>query len=191
MFTIARAIAWGRGTALLTVLGNALGMLTLSVFIALGLGPLLQKSDLLLKSVQILGGLYLIYLGVDALRHRHEHVDDMVKVEETKPSAFNIVRQGFTVGVLNPKALVFFSAVFPQFVEPESGSVRNQLLLFGLIFAILSFLLDGMWGVIVGSSRDWFVTSRNRLVVLRTAGGVVMVILGVLVIIPVLIQLAK
>jgi len=189
MFTIARAIAWGRGTAVLTALGNALGMLSLSIVIALGLGPLLQRSQVLLESVQVLGGLYLIYLGYDALRHRHEHVDDMVRVEEVKPSLFNLIRQGFMVGVLNPKALVFFSAVFPQFVEPQAGSVTLQLLLFGAIFAIMSFLLDGMWGFIVGSSRDWFVTSRNRLVVLRTAGGCVMVFLGILVIIPVLIHL--
>ena len=132
MFTIARAIAWGRGTAVLTALGNALGMLSLSIVIALGLGPLLQRSQVLLESVQVLGGLYLIYLGYDALRHRHEHVDDMVRVEEVKPSLFNLIRQGFMVGVLNPKALVFFSAVFPQFVEPQAGSVTLQLLLFGV-----------------------------------------------------------
>jgi threonine/homoserine/homoserine lactone efflux protein len=57
--------------------------------------------------------------------------------------------------------------------------------MFGVIFAILSFLLDGMWGVLVGSSRDWFVTSKNRLVVLRTIGAFVMMALGVGVIVPV------
>jgi threonine/homoserine/homoserine lactone efflux protein len=108
MFVIARAVAWGRLTAWLTALGNALGMLLLAVFIAVGLGPLLQRSELLLIVVQVLGGIYLIYLGIDALRHRQAHADDMVKVEEVKPSNFQILRQGFTVGVLNPKALVFF-----------------------------------------------------------------------------------
>lgn len=186
MFTIARAVAWGRLTAILTALGNAFGMLLLSVFIALGLGPLLQRSELLLQVVQVIGGLYLIYLGIDAYRHREEHADDMVKIEETKPSNFQIMREGFTVGALNPKALVFFSAVFPQFVDATLGSITVQLLLFGLIFAVLSFLLDGTWGFLVGSSRDWFVTSRNRLVTLRTIGAVVMMVLGVAVIIPVI-----
>jgi len=111
MFVIARAVAWGRITAVLTALGNALGMLLLSVFIAIGLGPLLQRSELLLMVVQVLGGLYLIHLGIDAYRHRQEHADDMIKIEEVKPSNFQILRQGFTVGALNPKALVFFSAV--------------------------------------------------------------------------------
>lgn len=188
MFVIARAVAWGRVTAVLTALGNAFGMLLLSVFIAVGLGPLLQKSELLLVLVQVLGGIYLIHLGIDAYRHRHEHADDMIKIEEVKPSNFQILRQGFTVGALNPKALVFFSAVFPQFVDAESGSITIQLLVFGIIFAVLSFLLDGMWGLLVGSSRDWFVTSKNRLVVLRVIGAVVMMALGIGVIVPVLFE---
>ena len=191
MFVIARAVAWGRMTALLTALGNALGMLLLSVFIAVGLGPLLQRYDLLLIVVQVLGGMYLIHLGIDAWRHKQEHADDMVKIEEVKPSNYQILRQGFTVGALNPKALVFFSAVFPQFVDPDVGSITIQLLIFGAIFTALALVLDGTWGVLVGSSRDWFVTSRNRLVFLRTVGAVVMMALGVGVIIPIIFQNLK
>ena len=186
MFVIARAVAWGRMTAVITALGNALGMLLLSVFIAVGLGPLLQRYALLLIVVQVLGGMYLIHLGIDAWRHRQEHADDMVKIEEVKPSSYQILRQGFTVGALNPKALVFFSAVFPQFVDPDVGSITIQLLIFGAIFTALALLLDGTWGVLVGSSRDWFVTSRNRLVFLRTVGAVVMMALGVGVMIPII-----
>lgn len=188
MFTIARAVAWGRATALLTVFGNAMGMLILSLFIALGLGPLLQRSELLLISVQLLGGFYLIYLGIDALKHRKLHAADMVAITEAKPKPIEIVRQGFMVGVLNPKALVFFSAIFPQFVDASVGSITVQMIWFGVIFAVLAFLLDGMWAVIVGGSRDWFVNSVSRLVTLRTIGGLVMVLLGVLVIVPLAIE---
>ena len=191
MFVIARAVAWGRMTALITALGNALGMLLLSVFIAVGLGPLLQRYELLLIVVQVLGGMYLIHLGIDAWRHRQEHADDMVKIEDVKPSNYQILRQGFTVGALNPKALVFFSAVFPQFVDPDVGSITIQLLIFGAIFTALALLLDGTWGVLVGSSRDWFVTSRNRLVFLRTVGAVVMMALGVGVMIPIIFHYLK
>lgn len=187
MFVIARAVAWGRNVALLTALGNAFGMLLLSVVIALGLGPILQRSDLLLTSVQVFGGLYLIYLGYKALKHRQLHADDMVNVTGGKPAQFLALREGFMVGVMNPKALVFFSAVFPQFVEPNvEASLTVQLLLFGLIFSVLGFFLDGMWGVVVGTSRNWFADSKSRLVALRTAGGVVMVVLGLLVILQVI-----
>ena len=188
MFTIARAVAWGRGIAILTVLGNALGMLILSLIIALGLGPLLQRSELLLISVQLLGGLYLIYLGIDALKHRRLHAADMVAVNELKPAKLEVIKQGFMVGVLNPKALVFFSAIFPQFVDASVGSITIQMVWFGVIFAALAFLLDGMWAVVVGGSRDWFANSQSRLVALRTMGGVVMLALGVLVIVPLIVK---
>ena len=184
MFTIARAVAWGRGTAILTVLGNSMGMLILSLIIAVGLGPLLQRSELLLIFVQVLGGLYLIYLGIDALKHRRLHAADMVAINELKPAKPQVVKQGFMVGVLNPKALVFFSAIFPQFVDASVGSITIQMIWFGVIFAALAFLLDGMWAVVVGGSRDWFANSHSRLVALRTMGGVVMLLLGVLVIVP-------
>ena len=184
MFTIARAVAWGRGTAILTVLGNSMGMLILSLIIAVGLGPLLQRSELLLIFVQVLGGLYLIYLGIDALKHRRLHAADMVAINELKPAKPQVVKQGFMVGVLNPKALVFFSAIFPQFVDASVGSITIQMIWFGVIFAALAFLLDGMWAVVVGGSRDWFANSQSRLVALRTMGGVVMLLLGVLVMVP-------
>jgi threonine/homoserine/homoserine lactone efflux protein len=184
MFTIARAVAWGRGTAILTVLGNSMGMLILSLIIAVGLGPLLQRSELLLIFVQVLGGLYLIYLGIDALKHRRLHAADMIAINELKPAKPQVVKQGFMVGVLNPKALVFFSAIFPQFVDASVGSITIQMIWFGVIFAALAFLLDGMWAVVVGGSRDWFANSQSRLVALRTMGGVVMLLLGVLVIVP-------
>ena len=105
----------------------------------------------------------------------------MLAIDEDRPSLVGTMRQGFAVGVLNPKALVFFSAVFPQFVDTGAGPILVQLLIFGLIFAVLAGLLDGTWGLLVGSSRDWFATSSGRLVALRTIGGTVMVLLGVLV----------
>lgn len=190
MFAIARAVAWGRGSAILTVLGNAFGMLLLSLVIAFGLGPLLQRSDVLLISVQFTGGLYLIYLGFDALKHRQLHADDLVTIKADKPNRLDSIRQGFMVGVLNPKALVFFSAIFPQFVDQAAGSITTQMVWFGVLFSIMAFFLDGMWAMVVGSSRDWFVKSRGRLVLLRTLGGVVMIVLGVLVIVPLIFDLA-
>ena len=66
--------------------------------------------------------------------------------------------------------------------------IYSDIAIVGVIFAVLSFLLDGMWGLLVGSSRDWFVTSKNRLVVLRVVGAVVMMALGIGVIVPVLIE---
>ena len=86
LFAIARAISWGRAIAVATVFGNALGMYLVSFIIAFGLGPILQRSESAFLGVQILGGLYLIYLGVDAIRHSVIHAETMINTESGKPS---------------------------------------------------------------------------------------------------------
>ena len=179
LFAIARAIAWGRATAIATVAGNALGMFSLSILIAFGLGPILERSELAFISVQILGGLYLIYLGIDALRHSKIHAEDMVNQGEIKPSALRSARDGFWVGALNPKGLVFFAAILPQFLDRDSTSVTSQLVLMGATFAVLAFFSDGSWGLLAGTVREWMATSPGRLVTMRKIGGLVMITLGI------------
>ena len=183
LFTLARGVAWGRAVAVLTVLGNSMGTLLLSLVVALGLGPLLSRSRAFAIVLQIAGGCYLLWLGFDALRHRHAHAQAMTQREEHRPSNATIVRQGFTVGVLNPKSLVFFAAVFPHFVDRAKGHVTYQLLLFGVIFSVMAFLSDGTWGMIAGSAREWLADSPHRLVVLRTVGACVMMTLGVIIVV--------
>ena len=179
LFAIARAIAWGRATAIATVAGNALGMFSLSILIAFGLGPILEESDLAFLSVQILGGLYLIYLGIDALRHSKVHAEDMVNQGDTRPSAIKSIKDGFWVGALNPKGLVFFAAILPQFLDKNSENLTAQLLIMGATFALLAFLGDGTWGVLAGTVRIWMAKSPIRLIRLRQLGGVVIVLLGI------------
>jgi threonine/homoserine/homoserine lactone efflux protein len=183
LFTLARGVAWGRSVAVLTVLGNSIGTLLLSVIVALGLGPLISHSLAFSVTLQLAGGSYLLWLGFQALKHRHEHAQAMTQREASRPQALQIVRQGFTVGILNPKSLVFFAAVFPHFVDRTKGSVTIQLLVLGVIFSIMAFFSDGTWGVIAGTAREWLSGSATRLVVLRSIGGCVMVTLGVLIIV--------
>ncbi|MBC7464160.1 MAG: LysE family translocator [Actinobacteria bacterium] len=183
LFIIARAIAWGRMTAVFTVIGNASGVFLLSVLIAVGLGPLLQRSDVAYGAIQWGGGAYLVYLGIDALRQRHVHAQEMAKGKGAHPSPMRSARDGFLVGILNPKTLVFFAAVLPQFIDRERGSVTSQLLLLGALFCTMAALSDGTWGLVAGTARIWLSGEASRLVALRTAGGVVMMILGALVII--------
>ena len=183
LFTLARGVAWGRTVAVLTVLGNSLGTLVLSVIVAVGLGPLLAHSKAFSITLQIAGGAYLIWLGIGAFRHRHAHAMAMAKREGERPRNATIVRQGFTVGILNPKSLVFFAAVFPHFVDASKGNVTVQLLVFGLIFSVMAFCSDGTWGLIAGTAREWLADSPGRLVTLRTIGACVMMGLGVLILV--------
>jgi threonine/homoserine/homoserine lactone efflux protein len=185
-FAVARAVAWGRTVAVLTVLGNSIGALLLSVVVAVGLGPLITHSKFFSTVLQILGGCYLLWLGLDALRHRRFHA--MAQREEARPSNLQVVRQGFMVGVLNPKALVFFVAVFPHFVDRASGDVTGQLVIFGVIFSAMAFVSDGTWGLVAGTARDWLASSTSRLVVMRTVGGAVMMALGLFILVTALVS---
>lgn len=178
LFVIARAIAWGRATAVLTVLGNVTGSFVLSSLVALGIGPILQKYHIAYVAVQWGGGLYLIHLGIDAIRHRAVHASDMTNQGPVGPTRWTSIRDGFWVGVLNPKAIVFFAAVLPQFVDIDGGNVTRQLLFLGLTFSVLAFFSDGTWGVLAGYARTWLASSNHRLERLRAFGGVIMIILG-------------
>jgi threonine/homoserine/homoserine lactone efflux protein len=178
LFVIARAIAWGRKVAVFTVAGNVTGSFVLSVFVALGLGPILQRSDLAYTAVQWGGGLYLMYLGFDAIKHRKVHAADMTNQGNTEPTALRSMRDGFWVGALNPKAIVFYAAVLPQFIDRDKGQITAQLILLGAIFSTLAFISDGSWGLLAGTARAWLANDASRLVKLRATGGSIMIILG-------------
>ena len=178
LFIIARAIAWGRKVAVITVAGNVSGAFVLSSLVAFGLGPILQRSDLAFVAVQWLGGLYLVYLGIDAIRKRKVHAADMTNQGPVEPTVFQSIREGFMVGVLNPKGLVFYAAVLPQFIDRERGGVTGQLLFLGALFSVLAFFSDGGWGLLAGTARAWLAGDAGRLEKLRATGGCVMILLG-------------
>ena len=179
LFVIARAIAWGRKVAVFTVLGNVSGSFVLSIFVALGLGPILQRSDLAYTTVQLGGGLYLMYLGLDAIGKRKAHAADMTNQGDFAPTAIRSMRDGFWVGALNPKAIVFYAAVLPQFIDRERGQITAQLILLGAIFSILALLSDGSWGLLAGTARAWLAKDASRLEKLRATGGAIMICLGI------------
>jgi threonine/homoserine/homoserine lactone efflux protein len=103
----------------------------------------------------------------------------MQKTEGNKPSFFTSLKNGFWVGVLNPKSIVFFAAILPQFVDQEKNNVTAQLLLLGAIFATIALISDGSYGLLAGTVRSWLAGDVKRLIFMRRFGGVVMIGLGV------------
>ena len=188
LFVIARAIAWGRKTAVFTVAGNVTGAFALSTLVAVGLGPILQRSDLAYAAIQWGGSLYLMYLGVEAIRQRKIHAEDMRNQGDAAPGIARSMRDGFWVGALNPKGLVFYAAVLPQFVDRDRGNVALQLIFLGAVFSILAFISDGTWGLLAGTARQWLATDAKRLEKLRATGGIVMIILGMSVLIAAMVS---
>lgn len=187
LFTIARAIAWGRKTAILTVLGNVLGAFTLSCFVAIGLGPIISRSTLVYIAIQLSGGVYLGYLGINAIRHSSIKAKDIASEKSNQsqlpPSIKKSIWDGYWVGALNPKGAVFFASILPSFVDRGKGNVTSQLLSMGAIFSLMAFISDGSWGILAGTLRNWLSHEITRLQRLRIIGGGVMIGLGLFTII--------
>jgi len=175
LFVIGRALSIGRVGAHLSVVGNALGMFVQVLVIAAGLGAILEQSVLALTIVKFVGAGFLVYLGVQAIRHR-KRVSEVVV---TSRSRWRSLIEGVVVGVTNPKSVVFFVAVLPQFVVPESGAVGTQLVELGAVFVTLALVCDSVWALGASAARAWFGRSPRRLSVLGASGGVALIGLGV------------
>lgn len=177
LFTIGRAIAYGKAVAVLTVLGNSLGAMVLAAVAALGVGPLVQKSEAALIVVQLAGAGYLVYLGIQAWRSREVQTPSTLS-PITPHSTWVVVREGFAVGVLNPKTAVFFATVMPRFLSPNSSGVSWQLFTMGCVFVAIAFVSDSCYGLLAGHLRSIFDTQPGRVRMLAAVGGVLITGLG-------------
>ncbi|WP_433335131.1 LysE family translocator [Spirillospora sp. CA-294931] len=177
LFVVGRALAHGRRMALTSVVGNTLGVLVLTGAVALGVGSIVERSVVVFTVMKLAGAAYLIYLGVQAFRHRRGLGEALGET----PSAVDrrALWQGFVVGVTNPKTAVFFAAVLPQFADRDAGHVPVQMAVFGLVFALLALLCDSVWGLAAGSARTWLARSPRRLAAIGGTGGLMMIGLGV------------
>lgn len=177
LFTIGRALALGRIGGLLSVLGNALGQLPLVAAVALGVGGIVAQSAVLFTIVKVAGAAYLVYLGVQAIRHRRAAARAAI---EGVPAGtvWSQLGQGFIVGVTNPKSIAFFVAVLPQFVELQAGAVPLQMMQLGLVFFVMALLFDAVWALAASAARSWFGRSPRRIQALTATGGGMMIGLG-------------
>jgi len=177
LFVISRGVALGRRAALATVVGNAAGVYLQVVGVAYGLGIVLERSAMVFNAIKLAGAAYLVLLGLRAIRHRRRLAGVLDAAVSPKPTR-RILREGFVVGLTNPKAAVFFAAVLPQFTDRAAGHVPLQFLVLGLVFVAIALVCDGAWGVAAGTARSWLARSPRRLEALGGTAGVVMIGLG-------------
>lgn len=178
LFVVSRGIALGRRAALATVAGNTLGGAVHVVAVAFGVGALVAGSVVVFNVMKLAGAAYLVWLGVRALRERRHLVDALGGAVAARPTR-HLVRDGFLVGVTNPKSTLFFLAVLPQFVRPDGASPTVQLLVLGGVFCALAIVNDSLYGLLAGSIRVWLERSPRRLRVVGGASGAAMIGLGV------------
>ncbi|WP_063044420.1 LysE family translocator [Nocardia pseudovaccinii] len=176
LFTIGRALALGRRAALVSVFGHSAGVFIALLLVSVGLGTLLAASALALTVVKFAGALYLMYLGIQAIRERKALRAALNA--QLDPADAKVFRQSVFVGLTNPKAIVFFSAVLPHFAEPSAGSLQLQFLILGSIFLAIALISDSAWGLLAASARTWFARSPQRLEAVGGAGGAMIFGLG-------------
>jgi threonine/homoserine/homoserine lactone efflux protein len=170
LFVVGRALAGGRRVALFSVLGNAMGEYVQVIAIAFGIGALIAQSVAVFTVLKLLGGGYLLYLGAKTFRQR-KSLAQVLALPDSAPSDRVSFAQGFTVGVTNPKTVVFLAAILPQFVSRAAGNVAGQILVLGLLFACIAVVSDSVWALAAGTLRSWFVRSPRRFELVGAAGG--------------------
>jgi threonine/homoserine/homoserine lactone efflux protein len=181
MFVVGRALSLGRRAALVTVAGNALGFYVQVVLVAIGLGVVVESSVAVFTAIKLLGAAYLVWLGAQAIIHRRANAELSTAVEGTGVISTHrsLFVDGFVVGVANPKTIVFFAAILPQFVQAGGAPAGVQMLALGVIFAVIALASDSVWGLAAGTARTWFVRSPRRLETVGAVGGIAIVGLGV------------
>ncbi|MCC2278031.1 LysE family translocator [Streptomyces sp. ET3-23] len=178
LFVIGRALAQGRRAALTSVAGNMLGAQVLIVAVAFGVGAVVERSVLVFTAVKLAGAAYLVCLGVQAWRQRGS-LRAAFTGSGSPRGDLRSVWEGFAVGVANPKTIVYFTAMLPQFVDRDRGHVAAQMLLLGLVFTGIGVVSDSVWGLTAATARDWFARSPQRLALVGGLGGLTMIGLGV------------
>jgi threonine/homoserine/homoserine lactone efflux protein len=178
LFVIGRALSHGRRSALATALGHACGNYVVAACVAVGLGTLLERSAQVFVIVKIAGAVYLVWLGIHAIRHRKSLADAM-SVATPPREGWRAVRDGAVVGITNPKAYILFGAILPQFVNRSAGHVPAQMLLLAVVSVVIGAVSDGCYGFAAGAVRAWFARSPRRLEMVGGVGGLAMIGVGV------------
>jgi len=137
------------------------------------------SSDAVFTAIKFLGAAYLVYLGVRNIRQRKSLASLFTPAAGVEPKPLRrIVREGFLVGATNPKGVLMFTAILPQFIDRSQGHVTLQLAMLGAICVTIGILSDAAWALGAGTARQWFGRSPRRLERMTGAGGAMLIALG-------------
>ncbi|EIE99617.1 LysE family translocator [Saccharomonospora glauca] len=177
LYVLARSLRGGRAEGVRSVLGNAFGASVHVLAAALGLSALLAASTVAFTVVKIAGAAYLVYLGVQAIVRRHDDGEaDSGGV--ARRWARSPLLQGMIAELLNPKTALYFMALLPHFVHPETTPAPLVFTVLGLIAVFLAALVDLAVAVFAGGLSSWFSRNPRWRVRQRVAAGLSMVGLG-------------
>jgi threonine/homoserine/homoserine lactone efflux protein len=178
MYVVANGLRHGPRGGLAAAAGMAGGMLVHTTAAVVGLSAVVRSSATAFELVRLMGALYLVWLAVGALRGgRHGETPQLSGVQ--RGSSARIARHAVVTNLLNPKVIVFYLAFLPQFINRTQGHVATQLLVLGLLFTLVGFLIDAAIGLFSGRLGRRLSQSRRIGVLLDRIAGVVFLGLAV------------
>ena len=176
LLVMSRSIAQGARAGVVTAAGVSTGLVGHTFLSAVGLGALLRASEPLFLAVKLAGAAYLVYLGVTMLRAGHT---DFPLGRRPERSLRRLFLDGAVSNITNPKITIFYFAFLPQFIQPGATRPGLIVMVLGLTFAALTFMVKGPVGLSAGLLSEWL---RARPAVQRwiqRCGGIVLIGLGV------------
>ncbi|GLT17150.1 amino acid transporter LysE [Vibrio zhanjiangensis] len=168
MLTLNNSVQKGRKKALCGILGIATAILCISAISATGLGIVLAQSAFAFSVIKFVGAVYLLYLGIRMWRSK---VSDEVDIGSASDSIFRCFAEGFLVSISNPKAIVFFVSVFPQFID-ASKNHTSQLFVMAVTFSCLVVLIHSIYSLIAHRAKVKLASAKNKHRLNKVSGGV-------------------
>jgi threonine/homoserine/homoserine lactone efflux protein len=181
IYVLTRGISQGRKAGLAAALGFASGCIFHTVLAAVGVAALIRSSDLAFDLVRYAGAAYLVWIGIQALRHSSSF--SIEGASDAKALA-TIYKQSVIGNMLNPKVTLFFLAFLPQFVHAEAGNVGLQMASLGLVFMAVTVLVFGAVAIFAAMIGDWV---RRKPAIgqrLNVFAGLTFIALGIRVALP-------
>ena len=177
LFILARSGAQGTRAGLVSVVGVHAASIVHVLAAVAGLSAIVVASSIAFTAVKIVGGFYLIYLGIKSIRAaRHAPVVSAPKVRPEK----QLFAEAFVISLLNPKVALFFLAFLPQFVDRDHGAIWSQTLVLGVIYILLGLCSDSLYALIGARVGTRLSGRARRLRASRYAEGGILLGLGVL-----------
>src|SRR6185436_19451679 len=152
VYVLTRGIAQGPRAGIAAAFGFASGCIFHTVLAAVGVAALIRSSELAFDLVRYAGAAYLIWIGIQALRHRSAF--SIEGASDTR-ALMTIYKQSVVGNMLNPKVTLFFLAFLPQFVNAQAGHVGWQMALLGAIFMIVTVIVFGAVALFAGWIGAW------------------------------------
>lgn len=177
LYVMARAIAQGTQGGIVAAMGLAVGSMVHVVATALGLSAIFAHSPTLYMIVKLTGAAYLIYLGISYWKSKASDGNETIHRPKEKP-LLSVFQQSIIVEVTNPKTALFFIALLPQFVVPESGPVSQQLLILGIIVTISALPCDIIVAVSSSKISNWLLKNERAQQIQDRISGSVLLAMG-------------